>query len=118
MPLMTVKQVAKELGICRQSVYNLRDRGELHFVRIPLGGPAGRKPVRVDSSEVDALKLRMSVALSDEPKPHAGEHPSKPAAASPTGRWKPPPQRPPADQKAGSRAPTRRTSRRRPMHFE
>ena len=50
-PLLSVRHVAKILGVCRATVYKLCDRGELPHFRI-------LNAIRVDLEEVKALLRR------------------------------------------------------------
>jgi excisionase family DNA binding protein len=49
--LLTVRQVAKVLGVCPATVYGLCDRGELPHYRV-------RNAIRVDVMEIEAMRQR------------------------------------------------------------
>jgi hypothetical protein len=84
MPLMRVKDAARELGLSRNSVLALIANGQLQQFRIPtINGAAKRSTIRLDSADVEALKLRWrssgGPALDDTPAPREQARATEPA---------------------------------------
>jgi hypothetical protein len=67
MPLMRVKDAARELGLSRNSVLALIANGELQQFRIPtINGAAKRSTIRLDSADIEKLKLRWRSSAGEQ----------------------------------------------------
>ena len=57
--LLSIKEAAAELGVGRDSVVRLINRGELPCVKFPrMGGTGKNKKRMVESEEIKSFKLR------------------------------------------------------------
>ena len=86
MPLLTIKEAMKELGVkSRQSIVNMSRKGRLTIVYVPISGEKRSAP-RVESAEIDQIIKRHRGADSKQPDPPMPPAHRPPPPAKPTRR--------------------------------